>query len=247
MAVVKYLFRSAIKSVRRSVSGWVLLLLWVMSFSTLVSASAAPAAASVYTDTEATEDLKRKLPIDQDAALLEARLQTLAAYSASFIQDIQGARGQLLERSSGHVSVLRPAFRWQVDDPYPQIIVADQALLKIYDPDLEQLTIRPMDEALKDTPISLLSRDAIALSGDFTITRVAEEEGEMFIVVPRSEETLYAEIRLQFSSAHLIGLGILDHLGQYTQISFTPDPDSTVIQSSDFQLEVPPGTDVIGG
>jgi outer membrane lipoprotein carrier protein len=216
-------------------------LLCLLSFGNMAVSAAAPAAPSFTGELLSTE------PADRDAQLLEIRLQELATYSASFTQDIQGARGQLLERSSGRVSVLRPAFRWQVDDPYPQIIVADQALLKIYDPDLEQLTIRPMDEALKDTPISLLSRDAIALNGDFVITRVAEEQGEMFIVVPRSDETLYAEIRLQFSSEHLVGLGILDHLGQYTQISFTPDADSTVIQSSDFQLEVPPGTDVIGG
>ena len=107
--------------------------------------------------------------------------------------------------------MLRPAFRWQVDDPYPQIIVADAALLKIYDPDLEQLTIRPMDEALNDTPISLLSRDAIALSGDFEISLVPEEDGELFIVVPRSSETLYAEIRLSFIDETFAGLAILDH------------------------------------
>jgi outer membrane lipoprotein carrier protein len=182
-----------------------------------------------------------------DAQRLEDRLQGLKSYSAAFTQDIQGARGQILERSSGRVTVLRPAFRWQVDEPYPQVIVADEALLKVYDPDLEQLTIRPMDEALNDTPISLLSRDAVSLSGDFAITRVAEDAGETYIVIPRDDETLYAEIRLQFSMQDLIGLGILDHLGQYTQIYFTPDPDSTVIQSSDFTLEVPPGTDVIGG
>ena len=185
--------------------------------------------------------------VEGDAALLELRLKDLARYSASFTQEILGARGQLLERSSGHVSVLRPAFRWQVEEPYPQVIVADSALLKIYDPDLEQLTIRPMDEALQDTPISLLSRDAIALSDSFTISRVVEPDGESFIVTPRSTETLYAEIRLRFDATGLTGLGILDHLGQYTQIAFHADPDSAVIQSSDFQLEVPPGTDVIGG
>jgi len=194
-----------------------------------------------------TESPEPELQSTGDAALLETRLQGLSAFSASFVQEIQGARGQLLERSTGRVSLLRPAFRWQVDDPYPQVIVADAALLKIYDPDLEQLTIRPMDEALNDTPISLLSRDAIALSSDFEISLVPEEHGELFIVVPRSSETLYAEIRLSFIDETFAGLAILDHLGQYTEISFTPDADSAVIQSSDFQLEVPPGTDVIGG
>lgn len=229
MVAVKYWFQNAIEILRSARLGGLLLLLNVA-----IGSSAAEVAAPVQA-------------VRSDAQLLEDRLQALSSFSAAFTQDIQGARGQVLERSSGRVSVLRPAFRWQVDEPYPQVIVADEALLKVYDPDLEQLTIRPMDEALKDTPISLLSRDAISLDGDFVITRVPAEMGETYIVVPRGDETLYAEIQLQFSAQHLIGLGILDHLGQYTQISFSPDSDSTVIQSSDFTLEVPPGTDVIGG
>jgi hypothetical protein len=52
-------------------------------------------------------------PTVGDAALLETRLQGLSSFSASFVQEIQGARGQLLERSTGRVSLLRPAFRWQ--------------------------------------------------------------------------------------------------------------------------------------
>ncbi len=229
MVAVKYWFQNVIEILRSARLGGLLLLLNVA-----IGSSAAEVAAPVQA-------------VRSDAQLLEDRLQALSSFSAAFTQDIQGARGQVLERSSGRVSVLRPAFRWQVDEPYPQVIVADEALLKVYDPDLEQLTIRPMDEALKDTPISLLSRDAISLDGDFVITRVPAEMGETYIVVPRGDETLYAEIQLQFSAQHLIGLGILDHLGQYTQISFSPDSDSTVIQSSDFTLEVPPGTDVIGG
>jgi outer membrane lipoprotein carrier protein len=246
MAAVKYWYLNATDLI---VTVWfaVALLLPV----SLLNASEVAVSESVISDSpdsiEAADSVDMAGSEPTDVQLLEDRLQSLASFSATFTQDIQGARGQLLERSSGRVSVLRPAFRWQVDEPYPQVIVADEALLKVYDPDLEQLTIRPMDEALNDTPISLLSRDAISLDGDFVITRVVQEDEETYIVIPRGDETLYAEIRLQFSAQDLVSLGILDHLGQFTQISFTPDPDSTVIQSSDFTLEVPPGTDVIGG
>jgi len=240
MAVVKFWFQNVAETSSRTGSLVLWLLLLVMP--TAVAQDLKDVTAAEPGEASSIDGLR-----DGDARLLEARLQTLSSYSAAFTQEIIGARGQTLERSTGHVSLLRPAFRWQVDEPYPQIIVADSALVQIYDPDLEQLTIRPMDEALKDTPISLLSRDAVALSGSFTITRISEDSGDLFIVVPRGDETLYAEIRLQFDAAGLAGLGILDHLGQYTQIRFQPDPDSTVIQSSDFQLEVPPGTDVIGG
>lgn len=181
-----------------------------------------------------------------DAERLSARLAAQNPFAARFLQAIAGPRGQILEQSSGYVLLSRPNFRWEVDAPYPQVIVAEGAFLKVYDPDLEQLTIRPMEEALKDTPISLLTSERVDLAEDFHIVGVAEEGGESFVVTPRGSDSLFAEIRLTFDGAFLISLGILDHLGQYTEIRFEADPDR-VIQSADFELEVPPETDVIGG
>ena len=44
----------------------------------------------------------------------------------------------------------------------------------------------------------------------------------------------------------LTGLDILDHLGQRTEIRFEPE-DGVTMDAATFTLEVPPGTDVIGG
>ena len=79
------------------------------------------------------------------------------------------------------------------------------------------------------------------------MARIADEAGETFVIEPVSEETLYREIRLHFDAAGLSGLDILDHLGQKTQIRFAPVANVSVIESGEFVLEVPPGTDVIGG
>jgi hypothetical protein len=49
-----------------------------------------------------------------------------------------------------------------------------------------------------------------------------------------------------FSEVGLDALGILDHLGQYTEIRFQVEA-GRVLQSADFELVVPPETDVIGG
>ena len=183
-----------------------------------------------------------------DAAALNARLEGLETFAASFIQAIAGNRGQILEQSTGYVLLDRPNFKWVVDAPYPQVIVAEGDSLKVYDPDLEQLTIRPLAEALTDTPISLLTSSQVDLGEKFEIIRLPldEDNVDSYVVSPLGEETLFAEIRLTFSSAGLDSLGIVDHLGQYTEIRFQIDSDR-VIQSADFELEVPPETDVIGG
>ena len=183
-----------------------------------------------------------------DAAALAARLEALERFAATFTQAIAGNRGQILEESTGYVLLARPDFKWVVNEPYPQVITTEGDLLKVYDPDLEQLSIRPLSDALMDTPISLLTSAEVDLGEHFNVIRLPVEADGMdsYVVTPTGEESLFAEIRLTFSSAGLDALGIVDHLGQFTEIRFQVDPDR-VIQSADFELEVPPGTDVIGG
>ncbi len=233
MAAVKYWFPTAIS-------------IWF--FCTLVFASAAVAGGD---DLQAVEDARvaesRQIYLAESRQKLTARLQEMAIYSAAFTQDVFGARGEVIERSAGQVLLQRPDFKWTVDDPYPQVILIDADQMQVYDPDLEQLTLRPLDEALADTPVSLLTRDDVILGDRFHVARIADEAGETFVIEPVSEETLYREIRLHFDAEGLSGLDILDHLGQKTQIRFAPVANVSVIESAEFVLEVPPGTDVIGG
>jgi outer membrane lipoprotein carrier protein len=141
-------------------------------------------------------------------------------------------------------------FKWVVEDPYPQTIVTEGDRLKLYDPDLAQVTIRPLDEALQDTPVSLLTRDDVIIGEEFEIVRIAGADGESYLIDPRSPDTLYRQIQLHFGptgTGTLTGLDILDHLGQRTEIRFRPDAGVTSIPAGEFVLEVPPDTDVIGG
>ena len=185
--------------------------------------------------------------VADDRALLTERLAALDSFSADFTQEVQGARGEILERSTGYIRLLRPNFKWVVNDPYPQIIVSAGDTLKVYDPDLEQLIIRPLSEVLADTPLALLTQEDVVLGDNFKVSRAVKSGEVTFTLIPLSEDALYAEIHLHFSSHSLTGISIFDHLGQYTNIRFTQEDNAAVIQSDEFRLQVPPGTDVIGG
>jgi outer membrane lipoprotein carrier protein len=182
-----------------------------------------------------------------DRAALVERLQTTDVYAADFTQSVYGMRGEVLERSEGYVRLQRPKFKWVVNDPYPQVLVTEGDRLKLYDPDLEQLTIRPLDEALKDTPVSLLTQEAVVLGDNFNVMQIADGEVQSFVIEPTAADTLYREILLHFGAAGLTGLDILDHLGQRTEIRFVPSRGVDAIDPGEFILQVPPGTDVIGG
>ena len=172
---------------------------------------------------------------------LSLRLANLKHLAADFTQRLEGPAGQLIEVSSGRVRLLPPNFRWEVTAPYPQVLVVGGDEMKLYDPDLQQMTVRPITEVLDDTPLALLTRESAMLGEEYDVDRLAEDR---FRVRPRSEDALFAEIVLAFGPAGLAGITILDHLGQTTSIRFSGFQDPSVIQSADFELSVPAGTDV---
>ena len=161
--------------------------------------------------------------------------------AADFTQQIQGPRGELIEQSSGIVRLLRPQFRWEVVEPYPQVIVTEDDQLKIYDPDLEQVMVRPLDEALVDTPLAVLTQEAVELGEDYEIEQLTPDS---FRLHPLNTDALFDEILLEFGPDGLETMVIRDHLGQSTDIRFENFAARSMIQSSDFTLDVPPGTDV---
>lgn len=234
MAAVKYSYLIVIESARQrwARAAAASLVLLAAQFGAVASAGAS--------------DPHEADPFASDRQALSQRLQDTAEFTATFSQTVFGLRGEILERSEGYVRLQRPHFKWVVNDPYPQILVTEGEQLKMYDPDLEQLTVRPLKEALEDTPVSLLTRDGVELTDEFHVMRIADSAGDSFVIEPTADDTLYREILLHFGADGLTGLDILDHLGQRTEIRFEPDPDATMDEAT-FTLEVPPGTDVIGG
>ena len=125
-------------------------------------------------------------------------------------------------------------------------MVADDTV-RLYDPDLEQVTVRPLAEVLDDTPVALLTRGTAMLGDDYDIDRLGAER---YSLRPRSADALFEEIVLAFGDATpdfrrtLLGIRIVDHFGQTTVIRLHRFQDASVIQSADFELNLPPGIDV---
>ncbi len=92
------------------------------------------------------------------ARLRRAYLGSLKTLSADFVQLVQDKRGQLTDRATGTLTLSRPdRFRWDYREPYEQTIVADGRKLWLYDPDLQQVTVRSLEQGLGATPAMLLS------------------------------------------------------------------------------------------
>lgn len=188
--------------------------------------------------------------VDPARAQLIERLLGLGVFQAHFAQYVEGARGEVIEESTGEVLLRRPQLRWEVDAPYPQVIVADESKLRIYDPDLAQVLIKPMSEALRDTPVALLTQESLSLSERYAVVHLpagSDAEEEVFLVTPQDADSLFQEVRLHFLEGSLSQMLIFDQLGQYTTLKFKRIERSGVLDSAVFTLDLPEDVDVIEG
>jgi len=168
---------------------------------------------------------------------------------ADFVQTVQGSAFAQPERSSGSLMMLRPGrFRWDYREPYAQQIVADGERLWVYDADLEQVVVKPMDEALGDTPALLLSGDATAPQR-FVIHELPEpRDGLRWVqLLPRQKDTGFEELRLGFDARSLRRMELVDGFGQLTRLDFSNVQENVTLPADAFRFVPPKGVDVIGG
>src|SRR3982751_5473558 len=80
---------------------------------------------------------------DSARSRLEAFSKTLSSVGGSFQQSVTDANGHRGDESRGTFALAAPRqFRWETTAPYQQTIVADGARVWVYEPDLEQVSVR---------------------------------------------------------------------------------------------------------
>ena len=178
---------------------------------------------------------------------VESFLQGLDGLQAQFKQTLTDRNGQPTEEASGTLAISRPdRFRWDYREPYNQVIVSDGARIWIYDSDLEQVTVRKLDETLSATPAMLLSGRS-NLADNFNVTQSTQEGPVQWVrMEPRRDDTDFRWVRLGFEGAVLKYMQLADKLGQTTSLEFSKVERNPPLDPSRFTFTVPPGADVIG-
>jgi outer membrane lipoprotein carrier protein len=180
------------------------------------------------------------------AGSLERFFSEVSTFEASFVQVVLDENLDTLDESAGRMWMSRPGrFRWNYEPPNEQQIVGDGQNLWIFDPELEQVTVRNMDESLGRSPAILLAGD-----GEFDELYEVEDLGpqgniDWVSIKPKNEEGSFSQVQLGFESDQLKLIQLLDRLEQITRIILT-DPETNPALSSDvFEFSPPPGVDVI--
>lgn len=180
-------------------------------------------------------------------ARVESFLNNLQGLQAQFHQVLTDRSGREVDQASGTLAIRRPnRFRWDYQDPYEQIIVADGARVWLYDRDLEQVTVRKLDDTLSGTPAMLLSGEG-KLAENFTVVESTKQGGiEWVHMTPKRADTDFKSVRLGFEDETLRYMELDDKLGQTTHLEFSNVERNPLLDPSRFTFSVPPGADVIG-
>ena len=190
-------------------------------------------------------------------AALPLQAKTASEELMDFIEGLEGLRsnfeqndyanGLIVESSTGSMALAKPKLRWQVNAPFPQIIIVSPSRVEIYDPDVSQLTIQETGLNQTETPASLLMNPERLLSSSYQVNQVGSQDIRVFQLTSKGSSALFKRLEITFEKGTLKSLQILDWRQQQTEIRFENVVVNQDLPPKLFQLAVPEGTDVIRG
>jgi len=166
--------------------------------------------------------------------------------TAHFEQQVLDRAGKPVEKASGTFAFQRPGkFRWTYEKPHQQVLVGDGRKLWIYDPDLKQVTVKRIDQAISSTPAALLAgRDDITTL--FTLRDGGTADGLAWVeATPKSPDTGFDRVRLGMRGKELAAMELQDSLGGRTVLRFTELKPNASVAPATFRFTPPAGADVL--
>jgi outer membrane lipoprotein carrier protein len=184
---------------------------------------------------------------DSASAKLNTFVKNVVTYKANFQQTVLDQQGNVMEKAQGEFVLERPGkFRWDYQEPFPQHIVADGQRIWFYDVDLEQVTVKAQQEALTDTPATLLSGNSLP-TDKYIVTDVPSEDGMSWVeLVPRNVDSSFQTIALAFDQYGLRTMIMKDSFDQRTRLVFSQAQENPVLAEDTFVFTPAPGVDVVG-
>jgi outer membrane lipoprotein carrier protein len=197
----------------------------------LVAAAAVMVAASASAFADAAESLR-------------AFVKDIKSGQSSFTQTVTSPDGAKKKVSSGSFSFARPnRFRFDYAKPYAQSIVSDGQKVWFHDPDLNQVTVRKVADALGSTPVALLTGTSIEKT--FDLKNQPDQGGlEWVMATPREAGGTIQWLKAGFKGRALVAVEIADSFGQRSLLSFDKLATDVAVAPEAFRFAVPPGADV---
>jgi outer membrane lipoprotein carrier protein len=194
----------------------------------------------------------------QGVIALEAFLSKVQSGRAEFTQSVQSpakqgeAQGRV-RSSSGSFEFSRPnRFKFLYKKPFEQALVSDGQTLWLHDVDLNQVSTRPLGQAMNGTPAVLIASgaDVKRIQTQFDLSELGEKDGIIWLkATPKAKDGALQSIELGFKNqaalVELASLRIVDGFGQRSNLVFSKFEGNPKFSDKHFAFTPPKGVDVL--
>ena len=158
---------------------------------------------------------------DKPVKQLKAFLKNTKSLTADFKQVLINEAGNPTQTSYGVFYLQRPGkFRWDYLKPFQQQIISTSGKVWFYDTDLEQVTVKKLDESVGSTPALLLSGE-ISLDDNFTMEQQGVDGDLLWIkLLPKNQESSFKYVLIGLNNGSLGGMELSDNFGQLRAFIF---------------------------
>ena len=177
---------------------------------------------------------------------LQTYVNQLKTFSANFEQiQPDEARFQLNE-ANGYFKLERPGkLEWVYKKPDSQRIVVDGTNLWVQDDDLEQVTVRPINDIKADIPLSWLLYDE-RIESRFDIIKSGNGNGIQWFNLTPKQATYFQSIEIGLQNGQMKEVWMYQSADNITKVRFKDIQENQPIAAAEFKLTVPPNYDLVG-
>lgn len=178
---------------------------------------------------------------------LKTFFQNTTAMRAQFHQTVVDNQGRKVQEVDGTMQLQRPGkFRWDYNKPYEQQIVGDGEKVWLFDPELNQVTVRPLNKALGSSPAALLAGSKEMEKGFALKDEGRQDELEWVAATPKDKDSGFEQVFLGFKNDALQEMELHDNFGHVTVIEFSKLERNPKLSAQTFRFVPPSGADVVG-
>lgn len=172
--------------------------------------------------------------------------QNIQSVKAEFHQVVMDKQGNKTQDVTGTMQLQKPSkFRWDYNKPFVQEIVGDGAKVWLFDPELNQVTVRSFSKAVGSSPAALLAGGK-EMERLFTLKDTSRKgDLEWVIAVPKVRESGFERVFLGFKGDALMEMELHDSFGNRTAIEFSDVQRNPKLPADTFKFTPPHDADVL--
>jgi chaperone LolA len=218
---------------------------WLIGLVFVIAPLGLNVIAQAQAETQVFPLTQNAAPNSGDVRPLTEFVKNLKTFSANFIQKQVNVRGQTQPGSTGNFVLARPGqFYWAYEVPYVQKLIASDGSLWVYDPDLAQVTISPLNDN-RGAPIGIFLGNQ-PLEAVFTIASLGNNDGlSWYSLSDRSQKSDFSMVQIGMDAKGIKAMVFKDKLGNNTTVQFSERAVNQPVDHRLFAFTPPAGVDVV--